>query len=124
MKTFEGYSIIEKSSEGDDRKLVFPMYFLRAVSVTLSLFLLFYITGRLLAMLYPIPTFPEFILENYFVVLFLIVILLLGQLLFYAYRSRAGVKIRRSTWEIIMGYALPIIGIIAAVYTAYAIAVM
>jgi len=124
MKTFEGYSIIEKSSEGDDRKLVFPMYFLRAVSVALILFLLFYIIGRLLAMLYPIPTFPEFIIENYLAALSLLVVIFIGQLLFYAYRSRRGVRIRRSTWETIVGYALPIIGIIAAVYTAYAIAAM
>ncbi|MCX6776869.1 MAG: hypothetical protein NTY73_02795 [Candidatus Micrarchaeota archaeon] len=120
MKTFEGHSDIERSFGGDDRKLVFPMYFLRAVSVTLILFLLSYITERLLAMLV-VPTFLEFILENYLVALFMLVILFIGQLLFYAYRSRSGVRIRRSTWEIIVGYALPVIGIIAAVYTAYAI---
>jgi hypothetical protein len=123
MKTFEVHGSIEKSSDGDDRKLVFPMYSIRAVSVTLILFLLFYITERLLAVL-ETTTFPEFILNNSLAVLFLLIILFGGQLLFYAYRSGRGVRIRRSSGEIIVGYALPIIGIIAAVYTAYAIGAM
>ena len=122
MKTFEGHDNIGRSSRGDDRKLVFPMYFLRAVSVTLIIFLLFYIIGRLLEMLYA-QTFPEFIIENYLAALFLLIIIFVGQLLFYAYRSRRG-SIRRGTGEIIVGYTLPVIGIIAAVYTAYAIGAM
>ena len=123
MKTFEGHNKIERISEGNDRKLVFPMYFLRAVSVTLILFLFFYMIERLLEV-YTISTFPEFIIENYLAVLFLLVILFVGQLIFHAYRSRTGVRIRMSGWEIIIGYALPIISIIAAVYTAYAVGVM
>jgi len=124
MKTFEGNERIEKGSESDDRKLVVAMYLLRAVSTTLIILLLLYLAETLLTSLYPTPTFPEFILGNSLLAIFLLALVFLGQMFFYIYRLRTGVKIRRSTGEMIVGYALPIIGIIAAVYTAYAIGAM
>ena len=125
MKTFEGKESFEKTSaEDENRKLVLLMYLLRAVSVTLMVLLLYYIAESLLTVFYPTPTFPEFVLANYALAVVLFIIVLLGQLLVYLYRLKTKARIRRSTREMIVGYALPIIGIIATVYTAYAIGAM
>ena len=124
VKTFEGTTDIKINSGVDDWRIIFPIYLLRAASVTIIICLLVYLTARLLGVVYPVPTFLEFIFGNFLVVLLLFIFLFLAQVLVYTYRSRKGKNSKRSMGEVILGYALPLIGIAAAVYTAYAIGAM
>jgi hypothetical protein len=103
---------------------VLLMYFLRAVSIILILTLFLYIMGKQLAMLGPDLKLPEFIFANILALSSASLFLFLLQALFYAYQARKKTFVKRSRGEIIIGYALPILGIIAAVYAAYAIGAM
>ncbi len=124
MKTFEGSHIRGKFSEVDDWRAILPMYLLRAVSVTLILFLFSYIADRLMAVINSYVTFPEFALDNNLAFITMTLSLFLLQALFYAYQIKRKVSMRRSNGELIMGYVLPLIGIIATIYTAYAVGAM
>jgi hypothetical protein len=124
MKTFEGSSIHRRFSLVEEPRVIFPMYLLRAVAVTLVLFLLIYITGRVLYWFYTEFKFTDFVFMNILAFIALSLFLFLLQALFYAYRVRRKASFRRSTGELIVGYALPIIGIITAIYAAYAIGAM
>lgn len=124
MKTFEGSQIREATSDIDDTRVIFPMYLLRGISVTLILMLFFYIVDRLLNFFGPEFRFEDFILSNLLVSIAMPLFLFLLQALFFTYQVRRKVSVKRSRSEIIMSYALPLIGIIAAVYTAYTIGVL
>ena len=121
MKTFEGSSS-SMAKAGVDWRIIYLMYLLRGVAVTLILLLLVYITNRILA-LYTL-TFREFILDNLLFAISLCAFISAAQAIFYIYRSRKGVDLRRSVVEVIVGYALPIIAIASTVYAAYAIGAM
>ena len=124
MKTFEGAGKIETSREGS-RAIVFTMYVVRAVSATLIMSLLLYILAAgVLRIFYPTPTFPEFVFGNLLSVMGVLVFLFLFQLAFYFYRLRRGRLPARSLGDILIGYLIPLLGIIAALYTAYAVGVM
>jgi small-conductance mechanosensitive channel len=124
MKTFEGLSIRGEPSGTDDTGVIFPMYLLRAISVTVILSLFFYIADRLLNLISSEIRFPEFMSYNILALISMSLFFFLFQALFYWYRVRRKASVRRSTGEIIIGYLLPVIGIIAAVYTAYAVGAM
>ncbi len=124
MKTFEGSHIHGEFSGVDDWRVILPMYLLRAVSVTLILLLFYYIAGRLTTVINSDVTFPEFALDNNLAFIAMTLSLFLLQALFYAYQTKRKVSMRRSSGELIMGYVIPLIGIIAAVYTAYAVGAM
>jgi hypothetical protein len=124
MKTFEGSHVREVPSGGEDARVVLPMYLLRAVSIILILTLFLYMIGIQLSMLRPDLKFPEFVFANILAISLSLIFLFLLQALFYAYKERNKTFMKMSRGEIIMGYALPILGIIAAVYAAYAIGAM
>lgn len=124
MKTFEGQQVREIPSEAEDARVVLLMYFLRAVSIILILTLLFYIIGEQLVMLRPDLKFSDFIFANALALSLALLFLFIVQTLLYVYRVRNRTFVKMSRGEIIMGYALPILGIIAAVYTAYALGVL
>jgi hypothetical protein len=124
MKTFEGSHIRREPSEFDDPKVVLPMYLLRGVSVTLIILLFVYIFGEMSSMLDPELKFPGFILSNVLIAVTLPISIFLLQAAFYFYQIKRKASMRRSRGEMIMSYALPLIGIIAAVYTAYAVGAM
>lgn len=124
MKTFESSNIQQGPLGADEWRVILSMYLLRAISITLILLLFFYMAGRLLAVLDSELKFPGFVFSNTLFLITLTLFFFLLQALFYAYQLRRRVSMRRSTGELIMSYALPVIGIIAAVYTAYAIGAM
>ncbi|NYZ79000.1 hypothetical protein H0N99_02530 [Candidatus Micrarchaeota archaeon] len=124
MKTFEDSHIRESPSQGEDARVVLLMYFLRAASLILILALFLYIVGKQLAFLDAELKFPEFVSANILALSSASLFLFLLQALFYAYLVRRKTAVKRSRGEIIIGYALPILGIIAAVYAAYAIGAM
>ncbi|MEM3555927.1 MAG: hypothetical protein QXF56_04385 [Candidatus Micrarchaeia archaeon] len=117
MKTFEGRAV--SGSEVESRAVVFLMYLLRAVSLILIFSMLFYIPARILGGYE--ATFREFILANLVLLICFVAFLFAIQLLFYFYRLRKGVKMKRSIAGIIVGYALPLIGIAAVLWVVYAI---
>jgi hypothetical protein len=124
MKTFEGSNIRKRPLESDEVKVVFPMYLLRAVSVTIILLLFFYMAGRSFGWLDFDLTFPGFLFNNVLATIALSLFFFLVQALFYAYQIRRNVSMKRSMGDVVIGYALPLIGIIVAVYVAYAIGAM
>ena len=124
MKTFEGSHIRRGPSKFDDPKVILPMYLLRGVSVTLIILLFVYIFGEMFSMLDPELKFPGFILSNILTAVMLPVSIFLLQAAFYFYQIRRRASMKRSRGEMVMSYALPLIGIIAAVYTAYALGAM
>jgi len=124
MKTFEGSKSIEAGSGIDDWRVIFFMYLLRAVAATAILLLFFYASEMLLSLLYPIPTFPEFVASNLLISASISFFLFLFQVLFYLYHSRRGRNLKRSTIGVIIDYALPIAGIVGTILAAYAIGAM
>jgi len=124
MKTFEGSHIQQKPLEFDNPRVIFSMYLLRGLSVTLILLLFGYMAGELFSALDPALRFPGFVSSNILSFIALPLFLFLLQAIFYAYKIRMREYAKRSRGEMIMSYALPIIGIAAAVYTAYAIGAM
>ena len=117
MKTFEGRAA--SRSETESRAVVFFMYLLRAVSLTLIVSMLFYIPLRVLAGYEGM--FWEFILANLVILFCFLAALFIIQLLFYFYRLRKGVRVKRSIISIVVGYALPLIGIAFVLGVVYAI---
>ena len=125
MKTFEGRGRVDTTLEEDNRAVIFLMYLIRALSATIMISLLLYILAAgVLFIFYPVPTFPEFVLGNILAAAGMVVLIFVFQVLFYFYRLRRGRLPRRSFRDIFLGYLIPILGIIAALYTAYAMRVM
>lgn len=125
MKTFEGRGRVDTTLEEGNRAVVFLMYLIRALSATIMISLLLYILAAgVLFIFYPVPTFPEFVLGNILAAAGMVVLTFVFQLMFYFYRLRRGKLPRRSFGDIFLGYLIPILGIIAALYTAYAMGVM
>ena len=124
MKTFESSNIREIPPQREDARVVLTMYALRAVSIVLILTLFLYIMGEQLTMLRPNLKFPDFVFANILAIGSAWLVLFLLQTLVYVYKERNRTFMKMSRGEIIMGYALPLLGIIAAVYTAYAIGAM
>jgi hypothetical protein len=119
MKTFDADRRMAASPEISNRAIIFFMYLLRAISATLMVTLLLYMLVAILGDMYPIVTFPEFIIRNTSMVIVSTLLISAAQVLFYMYRLKRGANPRRSRAEIIIGYALPLIGIAMALYTAY-----
>ncbi|QLJ52202.1 MAG: hypothetical protein Sv326_0027 [Candidatus Fermentimicrarchaeum limneticum] len=125
MKTFEGRGRVDTTLEEDNRAVIFLMYLIRALSATLMISLLLYILAAgVLFIFYPVPTFPEFVLGNILAAAGMVALIFIFQVLFYFYRLRRGRLPRRSFRDIFLGYLIPILGIIATLYTAYAMGVM
>lgn|GEM_PF-4903574 len=116
MKTFEGHTT--SSSEAESRVVIFFMYLLRAVSSTLIISLFFYIPMRVLGSYE--ARFLEFIAGNFILLFCFLAFLFIIQLLAYLYRVKRGMR-RRSMVSVIIGYALPLIGIAVVLYVVYAI---
>jgi membrane protein implicated in regulation of membrane protease activity len=110
--------------EVENLRVVLLMYLLRAVSIVLILTLLVYITYRQFYMLDLSLRFHDFVFENILVLFLAVLFTFFVQLLFYEYQKRTKGVTKRSRGETIIGYVLSIVGIITAVYAAYAMGFM